>query len=547
MRNKIHIMMVVLAILFSCYELGFAVEYTEKNSAQSEAPSAAKDVSLNAMQSAAAISQPISQPSMNIDEMADNFLKKANYHRGWNPNKETFIAVGTSVIDCEDPSYDDSFITKRSLKSMEAILDAKAQIIEFVRVEMSAFDQASTPGTDLSTQFKEKITKLQKKIDSQRKKLVKMLKEVDAAEAASLEGATFGDRLNKLMDAAIKKLDAEYSSQQIEEEKMARYQKIKKRYEEASVECDKLSEELKLLKGSKKETLHSKVETLASMPLMGALVLAQFEQWDEAEEKFRTAVIVIWSKKMEALVRAFISGKPMIVPPGKMSLSDYIAKNDWSSSTGGRRFRDNKGNVYFIGIGSAAAGTSASSEKRARGIATMIAKKEVATAVFADVASHKVAEQMMESYNGGSGKDTSVAVENYASELKQSIEKRTINGMQSQFLRMLKHPISGQQIFVSIYAISGDSARQALLMEEENYLSRAMDIKSQQYQKGVKAGHEESLQRAHSDTSAYQQGKNHTSSLPSSASPAQSSAQSGSGNGATSGAYEGAGSDDACW
>lgn len=541
MRNKIHLMIGVLALFLSCCELAFAVEYTENVTAQSETPSVAKDVSINAMQSAAAIPQPVSQPSMDIDEMTDNFLKKANYHRGWNPNKETFIAVGTSVVDCEDPSYDDSFITKRSLKSMEAILDAKSQIIEFVRVEMSAFDQASTPGTDLSTQFKEKITKLQKKIDSQRKKLVKMLKEVDAAEAASLEGATFGDRLNKLMDAAIKKLDAEYSSKKIEEEKMARYQKIKKRYEDASVECDKLSEELKLLKGSKKETLHSKVETLASMPLMGALVLAQFEQWDETEEKFRTAVIVIWSKKMEALVRAFISGKPMIVPPGKMSLANYIAQNDWSSSTGGRRFRDNNGNVYFIGIGSAAAGSSASSEKRARGIATMIAKKEVATAVFADVASHKIAEQMMESYNGGSGKDTSVAVENYASELKQSIKKRTISGMQSQFLRILKHPISDQRIFVSIYAVSGDSARQALLMEEGNYLSRAMDIKSQQYQKGVKAGHEESLQRAHNDTSAYQQGKTHSNSSPS-RTPASSS-----GNGATGGAYEGAGSDDASW
>lgn len=545
MKNHTNIIIVILLLLFGS-STSFAVEYTEQ---QSEAPieqqqDASKDVSLHAAQTAMETPQPISSPAQSIDDMVDQFLRKTGYTRGWNPERETYIAVGESVIDCEDPSYDDSFITKRSLKSMESILDGKSQIIEFIRTDMSAFDQVSTPGTDLNAQFKDKITKLQKKVDAQRRKLAVLLKEVDAAEAAALEGATFGDRLNRLMDAAIKKLDDTYSTEQIEEAKLARFEKIKQRYESASNECEQLEAQLKTLTGSKTESLHSKVETLSQMPLMGAIVLAQFEQWNEQEEKFRSAVIMIWSKKMETLVRAFISGERMTVPPGRLTLAQYIDQNDWSSASGGRRFRDNKGNVYFLGIGSAAVGSSASAEKRARGLASMIAKKEVATAIFADVSSHKIAEQMMESYNGGTGKDTSVAAENFASELKQSIEDRTISGLQSQFLRKVKHPISGQTIYVAIFAVSGDSARQAMLMEESNYLTRIMDIKAQQYQKGIKDGHDNALRRAGNDQSSYNAGKSQTDTTPGSHvdQPSQTSPASGQG-----GAYAGGGQDDAVW
>ncbi|MCG8565740.1 MAG: hypothetical protein MI747_11735, partial [Desulfobacterales bacterium] len=375
---------VSVLVLMSVYSVCPAVEYPE-DGAPDDTIQASQDTSMLAAQAAAAIPQPPSQPAMDIDSMVDQFLSRAGYMQGWNDSKETFIAVGVSVLDSEDPSYDDSFIIKRSLKSMEATLDAKAQIIEFIRTEMSVMDQASTPGTDLNAQFQEKIDKLQKKIEAQRRKLVALLKEVDAAEAAALEGATFGDRLNRLMDAAIKKLDETYSSIQIEEKKRQRFEKAKARYQEAQGEYSKTEAQLVALTGSKAETLKSSVETMSAMPLMGGLVMAQFEEWNAEDEQFRTAIVMMWSKKMETIVRGYIAGKNMTVPPGKMSISEYIKNNDWSSSTGGRRFRDNQGNVYFVGIGAAAVGSSASSEKRARGIASANAKKEVATAIFADV------------------------------------------------------------------------------------------------------------------------------------------------------------------
>jgi len=368
---------------------------------------------------------------------------------------------------------------------------------------------------------------------------------VDAAEAAALEGATFGDRLNRLMDAAIKKLDETYSSAQIEEEKKNKFAQVKARYQEARVDYAQTEAKLDALTGSKSETLKSSVETMSAMPLMGGLVLAQFEEWNSEEEKFRTSIVMMWSKKMEAIVRGYISGESMIVPPGKMSVTEYINNNDWSSSTGGRRFRDNQGNVYFVGIGAAAIGSSASSEKKARGIASANAKKEVATAIFADVSSHKKAEQMMETYNDGTGKNTSVAVESFASKLSQSIKSRNITGMQRLFSRKIKHPISGQMIYVSIYAVSGQSARQALLIEESNYLTRIMDVKSQQMHQGIKAGNEVAVQKTSADKTSYNQSKTKANSV--STPPAQPQSTPSSTSSGDGGTYAGGGQDDASW
>ena len=147
---------------------------------------------------------------------------------GWDDQKKRFVAVGWAGFDSEDPTYDDSFMIKRSLQSMVATMDAKAQIIEFIRVEMDAIDQVVTPGTDLAAEFNEAREKLENKMNAQKATLVKLLAQVDAKEAEHLQGVTsLGDRMNAAMDAAIQKLDEKYSTEEIEEKKKKKYENKK--------------------------------------------------------------------------------------------------------------------------------------------------------------------------------------------------------------------------------------------------------------------------------------------------------------------------------
>jgi hypothetical protein len=446
-------------------------------------------------------------PDMTAEDQALEWLDTNEIEEGWDDQKKRYVAVGWAGFDSEDPTYDDSFLIKRSVQSMVATMDAKAQIIEFIRVEMDAIDKVVTPGTDLAAEFNEQREKLELKMNKQKEALAKLLAQVDAKEAEHLQGVTLGDRMNAAMDAAIAKLDEKYSTEEMEEEKKKKYEKAKKRYAEALEEYDKLKKEAEAHAGAITESASSKVETIAQMPLFGSVALAQFESWNEDDERYEVAIVFLWSPKMEKIVRAMIEGKNLKIPPGKMSMKDWIKSQDWSTSTGSRRFRDDQGHVHFIGIAAAAAGKSTSSIKKAKGIAQMMAQKEVVIGIFADIMAKKKAEQMMETRSGGTDKDSTVAAETFSQELQNEVTDRQVQGISRRLLKKYVHPISQQTIYVSIYGLSAAAATTAMWAEEEAYLTAMLDTKAQKASAGVKAGLESSLKKEKDDTKAYDEAK----------------------------------------
>ena len=215
----------------------WAVEFPSDQSNASEQVS--PEVGTEVIQTAVEAGQPPFKP-MPIGRQVGEYLSQRSVQKGWNADKQIFISVGTVYFDSEDPSYDDTFVTKRSLKTMQATLEAKAKIIEYVNTNMTAMDQVRIPGTDLANKFKQEFEKQEKKLLSQKEIIAKLLAEVDKTEAAKLNGVTFSDRLNRLMDAAIAKLDKSYNAGQIDEKKLKKFEKAKQRYQEALAEHDRL-------------------------------------------------------------------------------------------------------------------------------------------------------------------------------------------------------------------------------------------------------------------------------------------------------------------
>ena len=443
------------------------------------------------------------EPVKTAEEQAADFVYNEGLSEGWNSNQEMFIAIGSAEFDSEDPSYDDSYATKRSLKAMQAMLEAKARVIEYIETEMTAMDKATTPGTDLAAAFDAQLRKLEKKMEAQKRKLAKLLADTDKKEAAALEGATLGDRMNALMDAAIKKLDGSFSEEEVEAKKKADFEKAKQRYQEAMAEFEQLNAKLEAEVGKVKEDLSSTVETVSKMPLFGATTVAQFESWDEGTERYNVALVVVWGKKTERMARAFIQGENVPVPPGNQSIRDWVKNNNWATSVGGRQFRDDQGVYHFVGIAASPAGESSSSRKRARGVAEQMAKKEVAVAIYADVESKKKADQRMRTMSGGKGKDKSVAMESFSETLSQELQNRTIKGLQRRYGGFVTHPISKQEIYVAIYSVDGNSAKQALWAQERNYLTKILDVNSQQAMKGRTDGMKNAVKQAEDDKSEY--------------------------------------------
>jgi hypothetical protein len=480
-----------LGVLLFNASSAYATDFTPKTATAEEVASHLQEII------------PAPQYQKDAASQAKAFVTDQGLALGWNEDRKQMIVIGSASFDSEDPSYDKSYITKRTLKTMEATLDAKSKIIGYISTTMSAFDKATTPGTDLNAQFKEEVEMIEAKINAQRNKVAKYLKDFDAKESDSLRGVDIGDRMDSMMDAAIKKLDDQYSTEKIEEKKREKYEKAKHRYAEAQKEYAQLKQKLAATKGSIQETLSSKVETLSRQPLFGATTVAQFESWSEDTEQYTVSLVVLWGTKMEKVARAMIQGTVQKVPPGKKSLQAWVDDNDWATSVGGRRFRDDKGDVHFVGIAASRAGKSSTSKKRARGLAEEFAQQGVAMAIFADVDSHKTAEAIMQTRSAGDDKDSSIAAESFSSEVLEKIEERVLRGLQPIYGDFVTHPISQHKIYVAIYSMSGTTAAQAMQMQERNYLTRMLDVKSQQRMHAQDNAMKGSVDAAKRDRSTY--------------------------------------------
>ena len=443
------------------------------------------------------------------DQLTD-YLGSKNWTEGWDKDKKRMFVVYSESFNVEDPSYDTDFISKRSLKATMASMGAKAKVVEFMRTQMSATDQLSAPGTDVHEQLNKKYNMLTKKISKQQVQLVKLMAQVDAAEAKQLEGVTWNDLGKEALIAAIKKLDDSFDAGEIDEENRKSYEKAKARFKEASTSMAALEEQAQAISGDIKLESSSSIETLAKAPLLGATLLAQAESWNEKEEEYQVAVVLVWSPKLEKAAESILTGSPIKTKPkanGK-SIGDWVRTQDLSTMVGSRQFVDKDGERWFIGAYGSLLDGSASAKRAAKGQADLFARKEAAVSLFADLETHKQAETVMQTRNAGlGGNDATAVAESFAETTRQSIENRQISGMSKLLSKSVRHPVSGQKLYVVLYGISANIAADALKAEASSYKKAISAAKSNTFQQGVKQSYDQTLETAKKDKTALTQGQ----------------------------------------
>lgn len=459
------------------------------------------------------------QPQMKYEEnktateQIEAFASSRNYYQGWDDQKKRLFVIETGSFNTEDPSYDVRFLSKRESAAKQAILKAKGNIIEFINTEMSAQDQLSVPGSDLQAQLGAAYEAAEKRIAKQQREVAKLLEQFNAAEADTLRGATMRDRINSLMDAAIKKLDAEYSSSGIEQKKKEKYEKAKTRYLESVTKIEELEKEAEKLKGEVTSTFSSEVSKHAKMPLFGATVISQAESWNEDDETYEVAVLVCWSAGLEKAARATLTGEQLKVNSKnskKLSIGEWLNKQNLSVMVGPRQYLDSDGRRHFLGITARPLGKSASHNSKNKKIADLFASQMAAFSLFADVDSYAKAQSIMQTKNSGGldSADTTTAVESLEQTISQGIAKLNIRGLGKMASKIVNHPISGQKMYVSVWGLSPASAASAMQIERSNMLAAIAVNKSQAFQKGQRKGWQEEVDGSKNDRDSYEAGKN---------------------------------------
>ena len=447
---------------------------------------------------------PLYSESASSEDLAEEFLNEVGLTEG--DNDGLFVAVGTAVLPEPDPASNPDFLTMRRIKASEASLEAKRQFIEFIRTTMSAEDVITMPESPFSTEFDNKMKATQNKINKAFRNYKLALRKANKAEAAKFNGIDFSVLAKEGITATIKRINPEFDASKVEKKLADDLAKAKADLEATETDLNNLKNELETLRGSLQQENVSSIETFSKMNVVGLVPIASFESWDG--EQYATTIVSIWTTKEEERARMLYSGQDVAYDPGSLSVKDFINSTDWSTAQGVRKFFDDKGNFWLISIGSSPLkGKSSKATRTAKGQAQLSAQKQIAFVLFSEASSKRSAkEKLQEVTTGNVGETENQSVTSFAETISQKVEDLDIQGMSQLKGKKYTHPISGQEMFVSIYGISSKAVRQAQLMEASQARITQDMIRENQRSKGVKAGFDKAIDDAKKDKSSFQKG-----------------------------------------
>ena len=484
---------------------------------------------------------PLYSESASSEDLAQEFLNEVGLTEG--DNDGLFVAVGTAVLPEPDPASNPDFLTMRRIKASEASLEAKRQFIEFIRTTMSAEDVITMPESPFSTEFDNKMKATQNKINKAFRNYKLTLRKANKAEAAKFNGIDFSVLAKEGITATIKRINPEFDASKVEKKLADDLAKAKADLEATETDLNNLKNELETLRGSLQQENVSSIETFSKMNVVGLVPIASFESWDG--EQYATTIVGIWTTKEEERARLLYSGQEVAYDPGSSSVKDFINSTDWSTAQGIRKFFDDKGNFWLISIGSSPLkGKSSKATRTAKGQAQLSAQKQIAFVLFSEASSKRSAkEKLQEVTTGNVGETENQSVTSFAETISQKVEDLDIQGMSQLKGKKYTHPISGQEMFVSIYGISSKAVRQAQLMEASQARITQDMIRENQRSKGVKAGFNKSIDDAKKDKSSFQKGfkEGQAKAKSQSNTPKKSSSSSPKSGGSSKGGFKGAG------
>ena len=438
---------------------------------------------------------------------AEGQIKRFMDEKGWDEGgdfKRHFV-ISEASFSCENPSADKSFYTKREMSVKEAILSAKVEIIESINQDMTADEKIETPGTDLNVKFAKAKKEADAKIAAMIKNLEKLKRYMNNAESEKIAGVTWNDRGKALLDGIIKKLDKKFSTGEIEASKKADFEESKRNYDNAKADLEKMKQECEAmnnLKGSQTSTIN----TLSSMYLFGATVLAQAESWNKEAGKYEVAVLVVWSETLQRAAAAIATGEEFKIsklPKKKETVQAWLKKQDLAFMSGPRQYLDSDGNRWYLGISSRA--LPKSSSRRAKGLANMNAKQMAIFCIYSDLSSKKKADGKAE-VHGDDENENTITAEQFVQDLTQSFKNKTVRGLTRVYSKKINHPITGKKIYVAVYGINPANAKKAQQMEAKSYGIAVQSNKYQAEEKGRKAGLEASIEESKNDSASYNKG-----------------------------------------
>lgn len=448
--------------------------------------------------------------SVSASDMAQKFLNQAmeaqvlESGEGWNERQQTYVAVGSAVFDIQGVD-DADFLKMRSIKAMEAELNAKRAIIEFVRTDLSADLIVTLPDTGLGTQFDEERAAVQRAIAKQTKAFEAALAAVNEAKAREFAGIDVEEFMVQGIAAIAKRFMVDLDLNGMKSEQRQKMEKLLAEMDRIDQNLQALKEKAKSLQGALQQENVNEVSTFASMALLGGMTIGTFESVKDGQ--YEVAVISTWSASQEKLVRAFLENQDVTIRPGKYSIGEYVKNLPLATTLGGRKMLDQNGKFQIVGVGAwPLSGKSSAARRAATGQARAQALSSIAFALRGDYEAKAVAQNKAQELRAEKGDTKTQVAENLAETLSARVSGMQLQGVSTRTTKVVKSPLNGQDMVVVVASLSTGDAQAARNVEKTNAESAVIQGNVNSKSIGKKAAYDDEVRKAEHSREAFNQG-----------------------------------------
>lgn len=409
-----------------------------------------------------------------------------NFVIGSDESRERIIYLASEEFDTDNPATDPNFILKRERAARIAELMAKDQIISFILMDWSAMEQVRIVGHPAFEELAEEGTVLNNRMEEMQREVAKLLELTDKAEAAALAGATTGDRINALLDAAISRLGRDFDADKIAADKRDNYERLKSAYADTKEKYDALKERAEKIQAQETLTYQNTSSRFSAMPLYGATVLQQAESWNATTKKYEVAVLMCWSNKLQRAALATLAGDVTVLSdkPKSQTVQEWLKSMDASGKVGSWRYIDDKGRMWFLGIAARPVSDNTTRNRANRLNAQRAARSMALFSLFADVQAKETAELLSKDIQSDKGEETHF-FETFDLSIMQKIENLPVSGLGPVGPPLeVTHRLSGLPLHVSVYGINPQNAALAMKTHESMMKAAIEANRNMEYRRG---------------------------------------------------------------
>lgn len=463
------------------------------------------------------VAQPKAQTKrvQNASEMVQKSLAKNKMRQGFVPGSRAIIQIGVANDTVKDIKNSASFMKLREGLAREATLNARAKIAKALRQKMSAGEKIIESDSQEFDKYKAKHAEEFAELERQKEKVATLLKKVDQAEAATLEGRTREDDWDAIVAGIIKKIDDSYDPNKVAADKKARFAEMKEAYTAAKKQLDALKTAYESDPIGKNI---SDVKACFDLDMYGVNIIFQAESYDETDGTYQIACAAVWSPKLQQrAILALNGGKIDADKLGKMSLEDWLeskaAEDEYgscalASMVGPRQYVDDQGRQHFLGFAACILPSNARNRQREMEKADLEAEKIVLSSLYQETSGsqEKHDELLMYAGTDDAQRETD-ALGSYAKILAGKTPERPVSGIVKAYSVETLHPFTDRKIYVTVAGVDSELAFEAEGLLEEIHSAAVQDAIRTDYTRGKEAARKEIVDRARKSGEAYQQGK----------------------------------------